>query len=148
MIILSAMLSLGILLCLNFFLWQRAKKIKNIAVIFLKIKDYNSLIKNLQLITKLNTLSTVDCKNKYQSASEITTALQLTKDSLLKSLENQQLKLQERYQLFNNLEDNLVRFMSLPNEQNSTEYQQLLAETIQIALSVHQEVRKNITRSF
>lgn len=152
-IILSAMLSLGILLCLNSFLWQRAKKLKNLAIILNKIEDYNSLIQNLQLITKFNTLSTVAHKNKHQSASEITTALQLTKDSLLKSLEienfileNQQLKLQERYQLLNNLEDNLVQFMSLPNEQSNTEYQQLLAETIQIGLSVHQEVRKNITR--
>lgn len=153
-IILSAMLSLGILLCSNFFLWQRAKKLKNIAVILNKIEDYNSLIQNLQLITKFNTLSTIATQNSHQSTSEISTALQLTKDSLLKSLEienfileNQQLKLQERYQLFNNLEDNLVQFMSLPNEQSNTEYQQLLTETIQIGLSVHQEVRKNITRS-
>ena len=38
--------------------------------------------------------------------------------------------------------------MSLPHEQNGTEYQQLLAETIQIGLSVHQEVRKHIARSY
>ena len=153
-IILSVIFSLGILLCLNLFLWQGAKKLKNIAVVLNKIEGYNSLIQNLQLITKLNTLS-IARKSDRQSPSEITTALKLTKDSLLKSLEienfileNRQFKLQERYQLFNNLEDDLVRFMSLPNEQNCTEYQQLLAETIQIALSVHQEVRKNITRSF
>ena len=150
----SAILSLGILLCLNFFLWQRAKKFKNIAIVLNKIEDYNRSIQNLQLITKLNTLSTVDCKNKHQSASEITTALKLTKDSLLKSLEienfileNQQLKLQERYQLLNNLEDDLVRFMSLPNEQSNIEYQQLLTEAIQLGLSVHQEMRKHITQS-
>ena len=134
-IISSAILSLGILLCFNFFLWQRAKKLKKIAIILNKIENYNSLIQNLQLITKLNTLSTVDIKNERQSPSEITTALKLTKDSLLKSLEienfileNQQFKLQERYQLLNNLEDDLVRFMSLHNEQNGTEYQQLLAK--------------------
>ena len=150
----SAILSLGILLCFNFFLWQHAKKFKNIAIVLNKIEDYNRSIQNLQLITKLNTLSTVDCKNKHQSASEITTALKLTKDSLLKSLEienfileNQQLKLQERYQLLNNLEDDLVRFMSLPNEQSNIEYQQLLTEAIQLGLSVHQEMRKHITQS-
>jgi hypothetical protein len=149
----SVISSLGILLCLNFFLWQRAKKLKHIAVVLNKIEGYNSLIQNLQLITKLNTLSNITSLNN-QSTSEITTALQLTKDSLLKSLEienfileNQQLKLQERYLLFNNLEDNLVRFMSLPNEQNETECQQLLAEAIQLGLSVHQELRKHITQS-
>ena len=150
----SVISSLGILLCLNFFLWQRAKKLKSLALILNKIEGYNSLIQNLQLITKFHNISTVATPNSSQSASEITIALKLTKDSLLKSLEienfileNQQLKLQDRYQLFNNLEDDLVRFMSLPNEQNETEYQQLLAEAIQIGLSVHQEVRKHITRS-
>lgn len=149
---LSAIFSCGILLCLNFFLWQRAKKLKNIAIILNKIERYNSLIQNLQLITRLNTLSGVVVENNGRSASEITTALQLTKDSLLKSLEienfvleNQQLKIQERYQLFNNLEEDLVQFMSLPNEESNIEYQQLLIETIQIGLSVHQEVRKNVT---
>ena len=153
-IILSAMLSLGILLCLNFFLWQRAKKLKSLALILNKIEGYNSLIQNLQLITKFHNISTAATPNSSQSASEITTALKLTKDSLLKSLEienfileNQQLKLQDRYRLFNNLEDDLVRFMSLPNEQNETECQQLLVEAIQLGLSVHQEVRKHITQS-
>ena len=149
----SSILSLGILLCLNFFLWQRAKKLKNIAVVLNKIEGYNSLIQNLHLITNFNTLSTITSQND-RSTSEITTALKLTKDSLLKSLEiekfileNQQLKLQQRYQLLNNLEDDLVRFMTLPNEQNNTEYQQLLAEAVQLGLSVHQEVRKHIPQS-
>lgn len=149
----SSILSLGILLCLNFFLWQRAKKLKNIAVVLNKIEGYNSLIQNLHLITKFNTLSTITSQND-RSTSEITTALKLTKDSLLKSLEiekfileNQQLKLQQRYQLLNNLEDDLVRFMTLPNEPNETECQQLLAEAIQLGLSVHQEVRKHLTQS-
>ena len=48
----------------------------------------------------------------------------------------------DRYQLFANLEDNLIQFLSLPNNHDHSEYQQLLIEAIQIGLSVHQEVRK------
>ena len=153
---LSAIISLGILVSFNLFLWQQAKKLKSIAIILDKIDAYNRLIQNLQVVTKFNSLSTVVTQNSDRSSLGISTALQTTKDSLLKSLElekfilhNQQLQLQDRYQLLNSLEDNLVQFMSISNKnkQNETEYQQLLAEVIQIGLSVHREVRKNISLS-
>ncbi|MGK7934384.1 MAG: hypothetical protein AB4206_01020 [Xenococcaceae cyanobacterium] len=48
----------------------------------------------------------------------------------------------DRYQLFTNLEDDLVQFLSSSNDSHYSEYQQLLTEVIQIGLSVHQEVRK------
>jgi hypothetical protein len=149
---LSLTLALTFLLALNLWLWRQAKKIKNIAAILQKIARYNHLIQNFQLLTKFNNLSTVDNDKKSQSNSDIVTTLQVTKDSLLKSLElenfilhNQQLQSQERYQLLNNLEDDLVQFMSLSNQKNTTEYQQLLAEAIAIGLSVHQELRQKIS---
>ncbi|VEP12105.1 conserved hypothetical protein [Hyella patelloides LEGE 07179] len=150
----SIILSLALLLGLNLYLWQQAKQLKSIATTLNKIDDYNRLINNFQLLTKFNTLSTVTTQDNSESSSEITTALQTTKDSLLNSLElekfvlcNQELQSQDRYQLLNNLEDDLVQLMSLSSQQNETEYQQLLAEAIQIGLTVHQEVRKNMTLS-
>jgi hypothetical protein len=150
-ICLALIFALAFLLTLNLFLWKQAQKIKNIAAILEKITRYNHLIQNFQLLTKFNNLSTIANAHKSQSNTDMVTALQITKESLLKSLElenlvlhNQQLQSQQRYQLLNSLEDDLVQFMSQSNQQNTTEYQQLLAEVMTIGLSVHQELRQNI----
>lgn len=150
----STILSFAILLCFNGYLWQKAKKLKTIAIILKKIAGYNCLIENLQLMTAFNSLSAISPPNSDRSSLEIATALQITKDSLLKSIEiekfilrDRRLQLKERYQLFNNLEADLIEYMSFSNRQNTTENSQLLAEAIQIGLSVHKELRKNITLS-
>ena len=46
------------------------------------------------------------------------------------------------YQLFANLENKLVHFLSLPHDNSDQEYQQTLAEIINLGLTVHQEVKK------
>ena len=143
--------SAALLLFLNYYLWLRAKKIKNLTIILDKIDRYNQLINNLQIITQINHLNRTDFsdgENELELSSEIKTALGSTKTSLIKSIEiekiinlNQQFP-SDRYQSFANLEDNLIQFLSLPNHNSHSEYQQLLTEAIQIGLSVHQEVRK------
>ena len=150
----SIILSFAILLYFNGYLWQKAKKLKTIAIILKKIEGYNCLIKNLQLMAIFNNLSTISLPNSDRTSSEIATALQITKDSLLKSIEieklilrDRRLQLRERYQLFNNLEADLIEYMSFSHRQNTTENSQLLAEAIEIGLSVHKELRKNITLS-
>ena len=91
------------------------------------------------------------------SISELKTALNLTKNSLLKSIEletfldHHQIKsnyasvsFKNRYQLLANLEHNLIN-LSLPETDSHQEYQQLLNEAVNIGLSVHQEMRKITT---
>lgn len=149
-ILISGIVSLFILLCLNLYLWQKAKKIKNVAILINKIAKYNQLIHNFQLLTTFNDLSTSATSNDFALPSEINSILKATRNSLLNSLEleklviqNQTLQLYNRYQLLNSLEDDLVHFLSMENESTENEYQQCLAEVVQIGLSVHQEVRKN-----
>ena len=147
----SIISSAALLLLSNYYLWLRAKKLKSLTIILDKINQYNQLINNLQIITQINHLNYTDfsnSKNELEISSEIKTALGFTKVSLIKSIEiekiinfNQQIP-SDRYQLFANLEDNLIQFLSLPNNHDHSEYQQLLIEAIQIGLSVHQEVRK------
>lgn len=139
------------LLILNYYLWLRAKKLKSAAIILDKIKQYNQLINNLQFVNQINYRTySDDNQTQINSAqlSEIKTALKSTKHSLLKSVEleknislNRQ-NISDRYQLFTNLEDDLIQFLSLPDESYQSEYQNLLTEVVQIGLSVHQEVRK------
>ena len=143
--------SAALLLLFNYYLWLRAKKLKSLTIVLDKVNQYNQLIDNLQIITQINHLNPTDGRPNQQNleiSSEVKIALELTKVSLLKSIEiekviysNQQIT-RDRYQLFANLEDNLIQFLSLPQNNSHNEYQQLLTEAIQIGLSVHQEVRK------
>lgn len=139
------------LLILNYYLWLKAKKLKSLATILEKIKQYNQLINNLQLVNKINYLNySVNNKTQvnFEQLSQIEAALNLTKVSLLKSIDLEKIvnlnqkNISDRDQLFTNLEDDLVQFLSFDKDSHHSEYQQLLTEVVQIGLSVHQEVRK------
>jgi hypothetical protein len=150
----AILLSILILGFLNYYLWYRAKQIKSLAVILEKISDYNHLIAQLKFISKINNLNSSRSKeNQFLDknvnlSSEITTALKITKNSLIKSIELEEIIKQnkqigsDRYQIFANLEENLIQVLSLADKNTNSEYQQLLTEVIQIGLSVHQELRK------
>jgi hypothetical protein len=139
-----------LLLILNYYLWQKAKNLKSLTLILEKINDYNCLIDNLKIITELNSLNSTNevAQNNLNLSSEIKTALTLTKDSLIKSIELEKFINRNRtirrdsYQLFNNLEENLIQFISLPHHNLNNDYQKALGDIIQIGLSVHQEIRK------
>jgi hypothetical protein len=155
LVLLSAsILSILLGILFNYYLWHKATKLKVLANLLAKIYQYNRLIDNLQLFAELNDLTTYNPdntrKNLYNSQSEVElkTALSLTRNSLIKSIElekiinqNQQLK-GDRYLLLANLENNLINFVSLPHDSSNDEYQQLLTEVVDIGLSVHQEIRK------
>lgn len=148
---LSLLTATLVLFILNYYLWLRAKKLKKLAVILDKIEQYNQLIDNLNLVDRVNYLNYSEYKQNpisSQKLSAIKAALNLTKSSLLKSVDLEKIinlnqeNISDRYQLFTNLEDDLVQFLSSSNDSHYSEYQQLLTEVIQIGLSVHQEVRK------
>jgi hypothetical protein len=155
----TVFLSLFILLILNYYLWQRAKRLKVFAILLEKIKQYNNLINNLKLVAQLNELgSDIQNPNNSQAQTELKTALNLTKNSLIKSIElekiihrvhavNSEMNYQttnNRYQLLANLESGLINLESL-TQYDADNYQQLLSEAIKIGLSVHQEIRKTQT---
>ncbi len=136
---------------LNYHLWLRAKKLKSLAIILEKIEQYNQLINNLKLVNQINRLNYSDnntTQSDFKQLSEIKAALKLTKVSLLKSIDLEKIvnltqkNIGGRDQLFTNLEDDLIQFLSWPKNNYHSEYQQLLTEAVQIGLSVHQEVRK------
>ena len=158
--------SILVLIVLNYYLWQKAKKLKVIAKIFAKVAQYNDLICNLEILASLNSITndnslsnspthSPDLAENSQDISELKTILNLTKKSLLKSLElesfiyryqkikpNETLSLPgDRYQLLANLEHNLLNF-SISETDSNQEYQQLLQDAVAIGLSVHQEMRK------
>ncbi|MGL6343580.1 MAG: hypothetical protein ACRC80_31105 [Waterburya sp.] len=158
-LIVTSFLAFLILLMLNYYLWGQAKRLKVFAILLEKVKQYNNLIDNLKLAAQLNSLGyDIPNTNNEQTKTELKTALNLTKNSLLKSIElekilnrfqavNLETKHQNtnnRYQLLANLESGLINLESL-TQYDTDNYQQLLSEAIAIGLSVHQEIRKTQT---
>ncbi len=146
----TAFISILILLILNYYLWLKAKQLKFFAILLEKVKQYNDLINNLKLVTELNLLTDKQTNtNNNKIAVELETALNLTKNSLIKSIELEKIINRDRhlannrYQLLANLESGLINLGSL--SQHNQDYQQLLSEAIEIGLSVHQEIRKTQT---
>lgn len=155
----TAILALLTISLFNIYLWQRAKRLKIFAILLEKVKQYNNLISHLKLFTELNSLnSSAETNSQSTEQLELKQALELTKNSLLKSIElekilnrarlewaepNRQMA-NNRYQLLANLESGLINLESLLPEE-SNDYQQLLTEAITIGLSVHKEVRKTRT---
>ncbi|MEY2831927.1 MAG: hypothetical protein RLZZ574_1185 [Cyanobacteriota bacterium] len=144
----TASLSLVLVLLLNFYLWHQAKQLKVFAILLEKVKQYNGLIAHLKLFAELDSLSSVTQINHNSPGEiELKAALELTKNSLLKSIELEKILNRDRhlannrYQLLANLESSLINLESFSQDE-ANNYQQLLAEVIEIGLSVHKEVRK------
>ncbi|BAZ46537.1 hypothetical protein NIES4102_35730 [Chondrocystis sp. NIES-4102] len=155
-LLITLLLSLGCLLIINYYLWDKAKKLKYTAILLDKIKQYNNLINNLKIITQLKLIDPfITKKDNQKIQQELETALNLTKTSLLKSIEIETIinrlgtinletnykNANNRYQLLANLESGLVN-LELLTQYDADDYQQLLSEVIEIGLSVHKEIRK------
>ena len=134
---------------INYYLWHKAKQLKVLAILLEKVKQYNNLLANLKLVAKLNMINFNDSLNQEISNSipELKNALELTKNSLIKSIELETMiyrdrhLINNRYQLLATLESGLVNLGSLSSN-DANEYQKLISEAIAIGLSIHQEVRK------
>lgn len=151
LVLLSTMsLSLVLVLLLNFYLWHQAKQLKVFAILLEKVKQYNGLIAHLKLFAELDSLnSATQINHNPPGEIELKAALELTKNSLLKSIELEKILNRDRhlannrYQLLANLESSLILInLESFSQDEANNYQQLLAEVIEIGLSVHKEVRK------
>ncbi|MEM9271985.1 MAG: hypothetical protein AAGA80_03325 [Cyanobacteria bacterium P01_F01_bin.143] len=137
---------------------------KTIAIILEKVKDFNSLINTLKTLTELSSFSDFSIQDSDESSIKLsgnnlrTSSPELslnmedilitTRTSLLQSIQSYNtlyLKTNNKRnisQLFANLENKLIHFISLPSENSSKEYQQTLEEIINLGLTVHQELKK------
>ena len=162
--LLSIIIALCVLLLLNYLSWHRAKRFKTIAIILEKVEDFNCLINTLKTLTELSYFSNFSTQDSYESSIklsgnnlrkssselslDIEEVLLVTRTSLLQSIQIHNalyLKTSNKRdisQLFANLENKLIYFISSPPENSSTEYQQTLEEIINLGLTVHQELKK------
>ena len=145
----------------NHYLWQKAKKLKLLSKLLTKVERYNQLIDNFGFIANVSFLSDTNSNNSL-SVTEFKNALNLTKNSLLKSIELEifvyryrrksdyrQNSVSDRISTYSNerlladLEDDLATWSTL--EIDCTQHRHLLDEAIDLGLSVHREVRQDKT---
>ena len=144
--------SILLLIIFGFHLYQKAKRLKFIAILLKKAEQYNQLINSFNLLANISSIA--NSRNAHSESSiELKSVFNSTKNTLLESirLENflyrhQTREIPDNYshnplQLLAHLEDNLA---SLPIEETerNTEYKQLLEDAVNLGLSVQQQMRK------
>ena len=152
----TLMLSFISMIVCNYYLWQKAKKLKLLSKLLTKVERYNQLIDNFDFIANVSLLSNTN--NNSLSVTEFKNALNLTKSSLLKSIEleifiyryrrknDRHNSLGDRISTYSNerlladLEDDLATWSTL---EDCTQHGDLLDEAIDLGLSVHREVRQD-----
>ena len=103
MIIFSSIaIALFLLLLVNYWLWHKAKRLKTIAIILEKVKDFNHLIETFQTLTYLSSFDNLEnqdlpsiqvsgenlLNNSAKSSLDIEDILLTTRTSLVQSLKN------------------------------------------------------------
>ncbi len=130
----------------NIYMWFKIKHIETLAYLIDEIDKYNEIIQSVALLKKLEAVANqqVDLINRH----EIIKALNVTKDTLICGLMTEKILrenrgvLARRYDLFVNLENNLVMLKALEVKNQANDYSQLLNNALQIGMSVHQEMQK------
>ncbi|MCU0537108.1 MAG: hypothetical protein MUD14_24755 [Hydrococcus sp. Prado102] len=135
----------------NIYLWQKSKQLKFLAILSDKVEQYNRVIGAIELIDKLES-SPILNTNQINNREELLEALKLTKEGLLNALRVENIirkhknLINSRYELFANLETNLTALMTFEPDRQVSEYSKFLDDTLQIALTVHREIKNLQTR--
>jgi hypothetical protein len=151
-LVITLCLSILLLFIFNYYLWSKAKQLKSIAVLLSKVERYNKLIDSFQLLSPIDPLNNIELNTDSQSVAELKAAFNLTKNSLLKSIElesfiyhhqnsSRQTYVYHPEQLLINLENDLAE-LSATEISHDEEYQELFTEAVDLGLSVHKETRK------
>ena len=147
LIIISSISLLGVLIW-NVYFWQQVKKVKSLARLLDKVEKYNRVIQAIALIDELESASRSPSRsNSLSTRKEVIQALSITKETLSSALQAEMLMRKHRkflsnhYELFANLEENLICLMSFNLSDRVDEYSCLLNESLQIGISVHKELK-------
>nr|WP_228048994.1 hypothetical protein [Nodularia sp. LEGE 04288] len=124
-------------------LWQRLTFPHSLTVILDEVDKYHTVVKaidiNDQLATSGNSQSSIDDRD------QVITALQLIREDLVNSLKSERILRDNKRLLANNQElfiNNLANLQAMQVSSQTSEYAQLLNQSLQIALDVQAEVRK------
>ena len=138
-------ISLLVFISWNVYMWLKNKQIKTLLHLVDEVDKYNEVIQAVALLDKLEA---VGVQVNLINRNEVIEALNVTRDSLVCGLRTEKLLrenrglLARRYDLFENIENNLTTLRTLEVNNQANEYGQLLNNALQIGMSVHKEVQK------
>lgn len=143
-------ISVGLVLLLflgwNIYRFQQAKPLQNLSKLLEEVEKYHTVIKAVEIIDRLTAVGNLQAN--LLNREGVIEALTVTRQSLICALSTErilrenQVFIEQRYELFANLENNLTALMSLDISNQANEYGRLLNEALEIGMSVHKEVRK------
>ncbi|MBD2485753.1 hypothetical protein [Planktothrix sp. FACHB-1365] len=140
-------LTLSVLLTVswNLYMITKTKPLTQLTSLLEEVNKYNDVIKAVEILDQL--VAVGNLRGDIINRKEVIKALQITHDSLVSALKTERILREHqdfigrRYELFANLENNLSALMALDVTNQASEYGRLLNETLEIGMSVHQEVR-------
>ncbi|MGD2183487.1 hypothetical protein [Lusitaniella coriacea] len=130
---------------INFYLWQKAKKLKSLAKLMNEIEKYNQVIQSIDLGVRLD-LARNPQQEISQDLQEMMRVLRTTRQSLIDALKveriirEHQTILGNRNELCNTLATNLETLMTFELRNETSEYGSLVQNALQIGIAVYREV--------
>lgn len=129
----------------NLYMFIKVKRIKTLVSLLDEVDKYNEVI---QAIIVFDKLEAVGIRSDLVNRSEVVETLNVTRDSLVYGLMTEKIirdnrgLLARRYDLFDDIESNLIALRALEVNNQANEYGEFLNNALQIGMSVHQEMQK------
>jgi len=139
----------------NVFLYRYQRRFKALARLLLEIEKYNRTLDAIALLDRLDSMQSHQTPESaprlsLQKRSEIMTALQTTRQSLIDGLKierilrQHQQTLTDGYKLIANLETAYSTLSTLEVRDRASEYSQVINDALSINLAVQREVNRLI----
>jgi hypothetical protein len=124
-------------------LWQRLTCPHSLTVLLDEVDKYHTVVTAIDINDQLATSG--NPQSSINDREQVIAALQLIREDLVRSLKSERILRDNKKLLANNQElliNNLANLQALQVSNQSSEYAQLLNQSLQIALDVQAEIRK------
>lgn len=134
----SLFITFLIIICSNLYLLNWGKQHRNLANLIDKIEEYNQVVETMIMIRKIE----ITQREKSAINQEILATMLNIKENIINALKITQIvQPYQNLQLFIQLENSLLNLVSFETTIEGNEYQELLKNAVEIALSLHKEIR-------
>ena len=137
-------ITLGSAIAWNFYQWRRYKTFRSLAHLLDEVDRHNDIIQAVQVMDELETVQAANLT--LPNRAEVLLALEATRESLLSALMTERILrrhrplIERRQELFSHIETHLTTLQTLHINNQASEYQQFLAEALDIGLAVQREL--------
>lgn len=134
----------------NLYMLLKVRSMRTLANLLDEVDKYNEIIQAIAVLDRIEAIGNLQVNTIYRERA--CNVLKIARDSLVHGLmterilrENQSL-LARRYDLFANIENNLVTLRTLEINSQASEYAELMNQALQIGVSVYQEINSSQRR--